>query len=214
MFEEIKNMDKQDKLNKLLDWLEENIDLDHVMKIEQLHLDTLDYKKTSFLPLSIIYPTDKSLRLYPYIQAFTDPEKMLYNELISSFSSIVNSVKLKDFFPLHIRSNHGIGILASMFGANVTIMGDSMPWVESLKSEMSIKEAAENGVPDFKSGLGEKVIGTCQYYREKLSGYPKCREAIRISQPDLQGPFDIAHLLIGTEIYYMLYTAAGRFTGF
>ena len=38
-----------------------------------------------------------------------------------------------------------------------------------------------------------------------MSGYPKCREAIRISQPDLQGPFDIAHLLIGTEIYYMLY---------
>ena len=53
MFEELKNADKRDRLNKLLDWLEENIDLEHVRKTEKMHLDALDYKEVDYLPLSV-----------------------------------------------------------------------------------------------------------------------------------------------------------------
>ena len=200
--------DKRDKLNKLLDWLEENIDIEHVKKVEQAHIRALDYQTVEFLPLSVIYPVNNDFEPYPYPEAFYDPEKMLYNELIVSFNSIINSVTLKDHFPLHIRSNHGIGIIASMFGAEIKLLENNMPWVEPLGSVKEVENAAKNGVPDFNKGLGERVIAAHQYFLYKLKQYPKCYNTIQVSQPDLQGPFDIAHLIMGTDIYYKLFDGA------
>ena len=48
-------------------------------------------------------------------------------------TSTWNSVRLKDDFPPHVRSNHGIGILSSLFGARCRIINDTMPWVEHLE---------------------------------------------------------------------------------
>ena len=196
---------KHDKLNVLLDWLEEHIDLGHTSKVEKAHVRALEYQQMETLPLSVIYPVEQGIVPYPYSEAFYDPEKMLYNELVLSFNSILNSVRLKDYFPLHIRSNHGIGIIASMFGAEIKLIEDNMPWVEPLGDIKKIEKAINGGVPDFNSGLGKKVIETHAFYLDKLKQYPKCSKAIHISQPDLQGPFDIAHLLMGTDIYYRLY---------
>jgi hypothetical protein len=54
-------------------------------------------------------------------------------------------------------------------------------------------------------GLFQRAIETMAYYKEMLSPYPKCRQAIRITQPDLQGPFDIAAQLWGKEIFTAFY---------
>ena len=42
-------------------------------------------------------------------------------------------------------------------------------------------------------------------YLEKLKDYPRCSQGIKISQPDMQGPFDIAHLMLGTDIFYLVH---------
>ena len=39
----------------------------------------------------------------------------------------------------------------------------------------------------LQSGLGKKVIETYQYYHERLKEYKKIYQAIRITQPDMQG---------------------------
>lgn len=201
-------MNKNAKLDELLCYIEENIDLEHLRKVESLHLDILGYKKVNRLPLTIIFPVDTTFTPYKYKESFEDPEKMLFNELLFSFSSIYNSVTLKDYFPLHIRSNHGIGIMPSVFGAESKILEDNMPWVDHLESMESVKSIIKKGIPEFNSSLAGKVIETYKYFIDRLKEYPKCFKGIHISQPDLQGPFDIAHLLIGSNIFYELYDNA------
>lgn len=196
-----------EQLDRLLAYLEENIDLEHVKKVEKLHCDVLNYREVPVLPLSILIRPDDSFKPFLYSEAFEDPEKMLFNELLWSFASVYNSVRLKDYHPLHIRSNLGVGIIPSLFGAKCRIVNENMPWVENFDKDEDISRIIETGVPDINTGLGAKVIQHYKYFHDRLKEYPKCYEGIHISQPDLQGPFDIAHLLIGAKIFYMLYDA-------
>ena len=193
------------KLDQLLESLEDNINIDHQQEVEKIHIDSLDYKKLPYLPLTIYYSNDKGLEPYPYLEAFNDPEKMLFNELVGGIGSIYNSVRLKDHLPFHIRSNHGIGIISSLFGANCKILYDNMPWVDHYKNIDEIKEAVSRGLPEFNSSLSKKVIETYEYFNYKLGQYPNCYKTIKISQPDMQSPFDNAHLLSGADIFIYLY---------
>jgi hypothetical protein len=194
-----------DKLDALLDYLEENIDEEHVRKTERLHLDAMRYGSVPRLPLTCVFKPE-GVELFPYEEAFNDPEKMLYNELVRTVggTSTYTSVLVKDDFPPHIRSNHGVGIIASLFGAECKIFNNTMPWVEHLGYE-ELKKVASRGVPELYQALGKKVVDTHRFYLEKLKGYPKCFRCIRITQPDLQGPFDIAELLVGGDIFLGVY---------
>lgn len=193
-----------DKLDKLLDFLENNIDVEHYELVEKIHLNTIEFKKVPFLPLTITCEINEEV-LYPYYETFNDPKKMLYNELIQTKGgSVYSSVKIKDFFPLQIRSNHGIGIIASMFGAKTTITHNNMPWVEPNRDKNMINKILLKGVPDFSNGLGKQVINTIEYFQNKLKDFPKCAKVIKITQPDMQGPFDILNLLLGEDIFYLL----------
>jgi len=196
---------KKYNLESLLKFIERNIDPDHLEDVENKHIKSLSKNKVTTSPLTIIPEIDENL-FFPYQEAFNDPSKMMYNELLKTCGgSIYSSVKIKDHFPFHIRSNHGIGIIPSLFGLNHKTVNDNMPWVEHLSNRKEIKEIVSKGIPRLKNGLGKKVIESHQFYLEKLTKYPKCSDAIKISQPDLQGPFDIAHLMIGTDIFYMVY---------
>ena len=204
---------KNKNLDELLLFIEENIDLEHQKKIEKLHVAVNKFKPVPFLPLSIIpeggdfFQYDEASNLYPYQEAFNDPEKMMYNELIKTVfaGSIYSSIQMKDYFPLQIRSNHGIGIIASMFGMETRILNDSLPFVIPIQDKDEIKKIVKRGIPDFKTSLGQRVFDTHQFYHEKLKKYPKCAKGIKITHPDMQGPFDIAHQIIGSDIFLLLY---------
>ena len=193
-----------DKLDALLDSIEENLDEEHVRRTERLHLDAMAFRPVSSLPLTLVYPPEE-VAPFPYEEAFDDPEKMLYNELVRTVggASTWNSLRLKDDFPPHVRSNHGIGILSSLFGARCRIINDNMPWVEHMELG-EIRKAVGRGVPDLDQALGKRVLDTHHFYLEKLKGYPKCLRCVRITQPDLQSPFDIAHLLIGNDVFFLV----------
>lgn len=199
-----------DKLNIFLVFLEENIDLEHEKEKEDLHLAALDFKEIPYLPLQIAYPSDDNIETYPYKEAFDEPEKMLYNELTMGLNlglgvnSVYNSVKLKDHFPLHIRSNHGIGLMSSLFGTECKIINDNLPWVEHFENIEQVRDIINNGTPEFNSPLLRKVIADYRFFNQKLKEYPKCYKAIKITQPDMQGPFDIAHFICGNNIFYYL----------
>ncbi|MEN6315669.1 MAG: hypothetical protein ABFD25_15655 [Clostridiaceae bacterium] len=195
-----------ERLRRLLNDMEENIRPEHVEYVEELHLKSLRYEEVPYIPLTTIYPLDGSYELFPYNEAFYDPEKMLYNELLWSFSSNLNSIRVKDCFPMQIRSNHGIGIISSLFGAKCRIVQDSMPWVDPLEDGLDgVKRLIGQGLPELNTGLGGRVFETHQFFIDTLKQFPKCYKAIHITQPDLQGPFDIAHLLLGTDVFYAIY---------
>lgn len=81
---------KYNNLEELLNFIEENIDLEHQKKVEKLHVAVNKFKPVPFLPLSIIpeggdfFQYNEDINLYPYQEAFNDPEKIMYNELIKT----------------------------------------------------------------------------------------------------------------------------------
>ena len=195
------------ELESLLEYMEKHIDLEHAREVERAHARALAYEEVPYLPLSVSYPPDGTFSPFSYLEGYHDQERMLYNQLVwnASFTSVYNSVRIRDHFPLHIRADYGVGVIASIIGARIVVLGDSMPWVEPLGGVEEIEKVVAKGIPELDRNLGARVIETQQYYREQLSQYPKCHEAIKISQPDLQGPVDIAHLLIGSDIFLWPY---------
>lgn len=193
-----------ERLDRLLEFLEENLDEGHVRSVERLHLDAMAYRPVPRLPLTLVWQPD-GFEPYPYAEAFDEPAKMLYNELLRTVggTSTYTSAILKDDFPPHVRSNHGIGILSSLFGARCRIINDNMPWVEHMDPSQ-LRKAVARGVPDLEQGLGRRVLDTHRFYLEKLAAYPKCFRCVRVTHPDLQSPFDIAHLLMGNDVFYAI----------
>ena len=196
-------MKKYGELTRLLDFMEENIDIDHIRKIEQLQYDAINYKKVDRLPLTICTASDDFEQI-PTEIAFDNPEMMLFNEILcsSSIHSAYNSVRMKDDSSLMIRSNHGSGIIASMFGCKTSFSSYGVTETNPITLDEAKKIFAK-GAPNTRAGLGKKVIDTYMYYHERLESYPKCYRTIRITQPDINGPFGILHSIIGSLAFLL-----------
>ena len=78
-----------------------------------------------------------------------------------------------------------------------------MPWVKHRPLD-EVKKNLVKGLPDPDTGLGQRVRQCCEHFRERLAPYPRCTKYIHITQPDLQGPFDILHLLLGADVFFDL----------
>lgn len=195
---------------QILEWLEERIDLEHVAAVEERHIKALRWETVDRPPITLSAPVSEPLALYPYSQAFRDPAKMLMNELIGAYAalgpspSIVNSVLIQDDLPFGIRAFYGVGLFASYFGARSEVVEDNFPWVRPI-GLTALKRLLARGVPELESDLSDRALKTMAYYREMLAPYPKCRQAIRITQPDLQGPFETAVQLWGSDIFTGFY---------
>lgn len=138
---------------------------------------------------------------YPYNDTFIDREKMLLSQLCPAFLHYATG----DDYPLGIRANYGTVILPSILGARWQLTDNSMPWAHHLEGRDDIRRLIDAGIPASRSGLGAACLDTANYYREVLSAYPGLAGAVRIYHPDLQGPFDVAHLLWGPDIFLALY---------
>jgi hypothetical protein len=78
-----------------------------------------------------------------------------------------------------------------------------MPWVIPFEGLEQAKRIVRRGeIPRPDTALGLRVYDTCCRMREVLSQFPNCGRFIRVTQPDMQGPFDILHLLLGTDVFY------------
>lgn len=197
----------QEALSRLLNYLEERIDLDHVREVAARHRAALRYEPVDRLPLVCYLPYEGSeVAPYPYPEAFTDPAKMMVNELLVGFTSIYHAVTLHDDAPYCLRPNLGVTIIASMFGAQVRLIEGQMPWVEPLAGgHKAIRRLVQEPLPDLGSGLLPRVLEHYAFFREALQGYPSCQAAIQLTLPDLQGPLDVAHLLWGSGLYLAMY---------
>ena len=184
-------------LEVVLGWIEDRLDLEQLASVEDRHLAALRWEPVDRPPVTFSAPVPEPFSVYSYHESFRDPTKMLVNELVGPYAavgpgpSIVNSVLLKDDFPLQIRAFYGVGLMASLFGAESEVQGNNFPWVRPIGPE-ALKRRVGQGVPSLNNGLFQRMLDTVAYYKEVLADYPKCRRAIHITQPDLQGPFDIA----------------------
>lgn len=191
-------------LKKYLSKFNATVDLEHQQKAEALCRKVFEFQPVEELPFVFEDApdgVDTDWPSFPYNDTFHDPAKMLLDQLRAPF--IHN--QLRDFRPLNIRCNYGTVILPSVFGAGFQLTETSLPWVHHLDGRDAIEALILRGPPDEEAGLGERCFETLRFYHEVLSDYPNLERAITIYHPDLQGPFDLAHLIWGPGIFYGLY---------
>ncbi len=179
--------------------LNDLVDPAHVRESEKLIEESLSFRKIGRYPF-INGSATPGWQGFPYSEAFHDMEKMLVNEL----GSVYQGAKNRDDRMYTIRANYGVGTVASMFGCEISLTMNNMPWCEPL-SETELLWALDQGVPDLNSGLGARVFETERFYAETFAGYPNLKETVHTYVCDTQGPFDIAHLVMGHRIYTEIY---------
>ncbi len=199
------------ELNRLLALIAERLDLEHCQKVDERYRRALSCKEVDQVPLVIQSTLDSSMTMpapwdgfqhYDYRTIFDSPPAMMQNMLLER---VVPGVVLKDDSPLALRNDHGNLLAATALGAEWQQHQDDHPWAKPLKVEALEELAGSLPELDISQGVLGNTRQTLQFYRHKLGEYPPCDEAIQISMPDLQGPFDTAEQLWGADIYLSFY---------
>ncbi len=198
----------RNELRRLLDHLEDRVDPDEQAAIGDRCLKSLNWETVDRPPLCLTYPLPEPcpFQPFPHREVFDDPEKMLLNQLVCAFNaSMVCHPDVGDDLPFSIRGNFGTTIIASLFGATIEQVGDDPPWIIPHPGTDGYQAVLDIDPLDFSRGWCPRVISTYESFHELLVDYPKLRQVIAITLPDLQGPFDNAELLRGSEIFLDLY---------
>jgi hypothetical protein len=186
---------------KCLDKLENLIDIDHVRKTSELQKHACAFEKVDHIPAWIDYKiSTEEWPDYRFDEIFQNPEKMLMQEL----RGIYLGAKLQDDRLYGIRANYGTGIIASLFGCQTRIFEDSLP-IALHTSSHQLSQILESQEIDINSGLMSRVFETAAYFRQVLSKYPKLSKTIGSEMFDIQGPFDNASMVWGSDIFYAFY---------
>jgi hypothetical protein len=135
----------------------------------------------------------KQIPDYDLKETFTDKAKMLCRE-VKGACAVANGHS--DSVP-SIRANLGTGILLACLGLEQDAFPDKMPWLrEHLNKEQISKLSPDDIKPRGSFARGLEMM---HYYKEVMG------DSIPIYVMDTQGPFDLAHLMLGDELFIQLY---------
>jgi len=196
------------RIEALFDCLHRQLEQVDLSAIEERCRRSLQWQEVDRPPVIVSAPlpmTDEfPFRPYPMSETFDNPEKMLYNELVHAFEqSIAASRRIGHDLPWTVRANYGTVLVASMYGARVEQVGENPPWVRHDGVEAIPLEAICEDTPEtlLSRGWFQRVRSTMQSYHELLANYPELKRAIRITLPDLQGPFDNFEHVLGNDVF-------------
>jgi len=143
-------------------------------------------------------PEVSRLPVYNNEEIHYDPEKMFVNELRGALTTALSE---GDAVP-SVRANVGCGALCTLLGGlKQMFFADKMPWLLEHLSVDQLAALTKESIsesPEFARGIEQM-----KYMKEMLAG-----TGIRLYPMDLQGPIDMAHLLMGNEFFYALYDDA------
>jgi len=192
------------RLSALLRQLADTLDPAREQEITARHRAALSYEPVDRLPLVVSYPLSPHdpWQPFPHHEIFDDPEKMLFNELVSAWDThLVYRPLVGDDLPATIRANFGTVLVASAFGARVEQVEDNPPWVRPFASRAELAAALARGPVDLTAGWLPRVVERYRFYRDVLARYPPLPAVIRLVLPDLQGPVDTLEMLCGSALY-------------
>ncbi|MCM8900199.1 hypothetical protein KVG29_03035 [Caldicoprobacter algeriensis] len=147
------------------------------------------------LPLIFWKPQNTTIlgKTYNMKEQFYSKEKMLYAHLeeieccaCCTFDAL-----------LCLRPNFGTVFIPAMFGLKYQVFEDKYPW---LVSHLTKQDIVKFEFPDLdKNEMMCKALEYIRFFKENLP------EWIHVYLPDTQGPFDIAHMVYGDDIFLELY---------
>lgn len=190
--------------------LEQTLDPARQNRIADLYMKTLCWQTLERLPIVTTHnlPGDFPFKPYPLSEAWDNPEKMLYNELVHAFdSSIACRSLLDDDLPCTIRANFGTVVIASIFTTEIEQLNNNPPWIRPFESSDTFERILDCDPCDFSKGRCPKVVETYKFFRDILADFPNLQKCIKVVLLDLQGPFDTAEQLRGSSIYEDFYRA-------
>ncbi|MPM38816.1 hypothetical protein SDC9_85446 [bioreactor metagenome] len=130
---------------------------------------------------------------YDFKEAFADAAKMLCREARGA-GAIANGGG--DGVP-SIRANLGTGILLACFGMEQAVFPDKMPWLTEHLSKAQISSLTPDDIRP--RGSFARGLAMMRYFKEVMG------DAMPVYVMDTQGPFDLAHLMLGDELFIQLY---------
>ncbi|MDO8685976.1 MAG: uroporphyrinogen decarboxylase family protein [Clostridiales bacterium] len=167
-------------------------------KIKKIHIDSFNWKAQN-IPFGIwVNDTTKYKKIM-----YDDPDfdKKLFER---QMTVLEDTMKVgSDLVPVLGITNYGIGLIPSLFGA--TLINSSCDadrteemgfWVEKIFNR--IEDIDNFCIPEIKSELLDCVIRHIEYYRDN-------KPADIYLSNSLDGPFSIAELLRGPDLYLDIY---------
>jgi uroporphyrinogen-III decarboxylase len=181
------------QIRQILDKIEcsKNINPDGEKKISQV----LKGGKVNTLPLIFWKPRHQTVPGWTYNmnEQFYDKEKMLYahlEEILDSAKNIHDSV-------VCLRPNFGTIFIPAILGLSYKVPTNTFAWLTSHLSKNEIKKLS---FPDLDyNPMMQRAKEYMQYFQETVPSW------IHVYLPDTQGPFDIAHAILGQEIFLAIY---------
>lgn len=130
---------------------------------------------------------------YDLKQIFTDAGKMLCSE-VRCACAVVNG--RSDSVP-SVRANMGTGILLSCLGLEQETFPDKMPWLHEHLTKKQISVLTSDDI--IPRGSFARGLEMMHYFKEIMG------DSLAVYVMDTQGPFDLAHLMMGDELFTELY---------
>lgn len=193
-------------LHPYLERLENLIDLEHVARTRELQRRAFAFQPVDHIPTVIHYPlSPDEWPHFGFEEIFVDPTKMLLHELADVYAG----AKLQDDRLYGIRANYGTGIVAALFGCPTVVFADSLP-IATAVTPAQLERILDGDIPVLHRGLPGRALETVAFFREALRPYPKLSQAVGSQLLDIQGPFDNAAIIWGSDIYTAIYDAPKR----
>lgn len=149
------------------------------------------------VPLLFVYDKlttrQEAIPAYDFEQVFNDKSKMLCNE---GRAACMAGNARSDAVP-SIRPNLGSGCLLACLGLEQEVFPGMMPW---LKQHFTKEQIYRLGPDDIQPrGTFARGLEMIHYFREVMG------DTLPLYVMDTQGPFDLAHLMMGDDIFLELY---------
>jgi len=198
------------KIKEVLDLLEPDFEILERGKQRQGAIGK--NKHTDYLPLVIngvpvaereMYcQHGKDYCQYNHRERFYDKRKMLFEQIFG----LISTFRGKSDAQLTVGVNLGAGFGPSILGLKQLVFEDKEPWLQERLSKEKISQLSPEDLEDVSvKGLMPRALEYTDYFKKTL-GY-KARVCI---YPDiLWGPFSLAHLIRGDDIFTDLYDDPG-----
>ena len=115
----------------------------------------------------------------------------------------MTGISIKDDRILSMRVDFGPATMTSAMGLDYE-KDDNTSWARALHSTEKVKEFIAKGVPDFSCGQYAKIEEFQGVYQKYLDAHG-LSDVLHIFQASNQGPFDLAQMIWGEEIYTAMY---------
>lgn len=134
-----------------------------------------------------------------------DFDQMLLQQYATCSQNLANA----DGRVMMVRANYGTPILAVPFGAELFVMPDdtdTLPAAQPIEGGAeALRRIVDRGEPSLEHPYLSRVFETGRRMRDVGRAYPKIGRWIPVYHPDLQGPMDVLDLLLGAQLFELLY---------